>query len=560
MKLVTAAEMKEIESRSEEAGVTTGELMLNAGASVYEAIINYEQFDPENEGNQLAEGLALILAGPGNNGGDAMVVSALLKQAFPEADIKIYFHKRPRSDDPNGFPEKLTYTEAEEQEGQDLADEIARQAFESDLMEATLVVDGLLGAGLSRDVTGDLADIIDTVNAAREQRQYDALPLFVTAIDVPSGLNADNGKALGTAIKADLTVTLGLPKRGLYSYDAAEYTGRIALGDIGLPEKVLEEVAESVEKEKAPAIIDVGWVRRNLPRRSLTSHKGTFGKLMVLSGAKEYLGAPYLCTSSAMRAGAGLVTLASPQSAINVIATKVSENTFLVLPEVESEEAAHKVTDLLARKITEGEYVAMLFGPGLGNDSNKLALIQRFTELGNHGFNYPKMVVDADGLNLLAQIPNWYEKLPHGNILTPHPGELATLRNSTIKEIEADRYKSALDAAKAFNQVVVLKGAYTVVAAPDGRIKINPAGNPAMATAGSGDVLAGIAGGLLSQFAKAEKEQVDTFKVACLAVYIHSMAGELVSRQLGDTGPLAGDFLQVIPQAIKAIKEGDSLE
>ncbi len=559
MKLVTAAEMKKIEARSEEAGVTTGELMLNAGASVYEAIISQSQFDPANEDSALAEGIAVILAGSGNNGGDAMVVAAMLKEAFPDADIKIYFHNRPRIDDPAGFPEKLTYTEAEEQDGQDLAEKIAFQAFKMDLKEAALVVDGLLGAGLSRKVTGALAKIIETVNAAREQRRYEPEPLFAVAIDVPSGLNADTGEVMGTALQADLTVTLGFPKRGLYNYSAADCTGRIVLGDIGLPEAVLDETAKSVDAEKTAAIINADWVRRNLPRRPLTGHKGTFGKLMVLSGAKEYLGAPYLCTSAAMRSGAGLVTLAAPQSAINIVATKMSENTFLVLPEIESAETAKQAAALLVKQVKDGSYSALLFGPGLGNDEFKLALIQHLLESNGAGSELPKMVVDADGLNLLAQIPDWFKKVQPGNILTPHPGELATLRNSSIKEIEQDRYKSALEAARAFNQVVVLKGAYTVVAAPDGRVRLNPAGNAAMATAGSGDVLAGIAAGLLAQFAK-QQDAPDTFAVACLAVYLHSMAGELVSRAYGDTGTLAGDFLQVVPQAILAIKNGDSLE
>jgi len=559
MKLVTAAEMKAIESQSEEAGVTTGELMLNAGTSVYAAIVAEERFDPENTANELIEGLAVILAGSGNNGGDAMVTAALLSNAFPDAEIKIYFYKRPRPDDPKGFPLKLTYTEAEEQEGQDLSDPVAFQALESDLAEAALVVDGLLGAGLSRAVGGGLDHLIEMVNSAREERRYEPNPLYVVAIDVPSGLSADTGEVLGMAIQADLTVSLGLPKRGLFAYSATDYTGKVMLGNIGLPPEVMDEVAYSVDEEKAPALLTADWVRRHLSLRPLTGHKGTFGKLMVLSGAKEYLGAPYLCTSAAMRSGAGLVTLAAPQSAINVLATKLSENTFLVLPEVESEEMARQAAESLAQRIKAGGYAALLLGPGLGNDSYKLAMLKHFVEMPD--FEYPPMVLDADGLNLLAQISDWQTKLPSGNILTPHPGELATLRNSTIKEIEQDRFKAALDAAKAFKQVVILKGAYTVVAAPDGRVRLNPGANPAMGTAGSGDVLAGIAAGLLTQFARqAEKEQLDSFVVACLAVYLHSMTGELVSRDYGDTGVLAGDFLQTIPQAIRAIKQGDSIE
>lgn len=260
-----------------------------------------------------------------------------------------------------------------------------------------------------------------------------------------------------------------------------------------------------------------------------------------------------------MRTGAGLVTLAAPQRIINIVATKLSENTFLELPEITSPEAAMEAAKTVAEHLTKGRYRALLMGPGLGQDGAKATLIKQITAWGQQpDFKWPRLVVDADGLNLLAQIPNWWKHLPANSILTPHPGELGTLRGQDIAQIEEDRFKSALEAAKAFNQVVVLKGAYTVVAAPDGRLRVNPAGNAAMATAGSGDVLAGIAAGLLTQMA--QDENVDTFEVACLAVYLHSMAGELVRRDYGDMGPLAGDFLQSIPLAVVAIKNGDSLE
>ncbi len=563
MKLVTAADMQAIERRAEEDEkfpVSTRELMLNAGQSVFQAIISQDRFDPQaGEPGELDEGLVVVLAGPGNNGGDAMVTADLLRQQFPSAYIRIYFYHRPRPHDPAGFPEKLTYTEAEDQDGMELVDEPAFESLESDLEEAALVVDGLLGAGLTRPVTGALARIIDLVNDAHDERKYELNSLFVVAIDVPSGLNSDTGATLGTAVEADLTVTLGYPKRGLYTYEASDYTGRITIGDIGVPLGVMTQIEQEVEERHEPNLITSGWVRRNLPPRPLTGHKGTFGKLMILSGAANYLGAPYLCTGAGMRAGAGLVTLAAPQAIINIVATKLSENTFLVLPEITSEKTAQEASKKLAEQLTEGRYRVLLLGPGLGNDENKAALVEYIAGWGEQSdFKWPHLVIDADGLNLLAKIPDWWKKLPANSILTPHPGELATLRDQSITQIEADRFKSALEAAQAFNQVVVLKGAYTVVAAPDGRLRVNPAGNAAMATAGSGDVLAGITAGLLTQLAK--DERVDTFEVACLAVYLHSMAGELVRRDFGDMGPLAGDFLQSIPQAVVAIKNGDSLE
>ena len=563
MKLVTAEEMKEIERRAsedEKFPIPTRQLMLNAGHSVFGTILAQERFEVQADSqSDLEEGLIVILAGPGNNGGDAMVTAALLRQQFPAADAKIYFHRRPRPEDEDGFPQTLTYTEAEEQDGLELDDEPAFESLESDLEEAVLVVDGLLGSGIKRPATGALARIIDLVNEAHAQRRYDLDPLFVAAIDVPSGLSSDTGEVQGSAIEADLTVTLGYPKRGLYTYAAASHAGRITIGDIGIPDHLAAQIERETAQQHQPSLITSAWVRRHLPSRPLTGHKGTFGKLMVLSGSANYLGAPYLCTGAGMRAGAGLVTLAAPQNIINAVATKLSENTFLELPEVKTDEEAAAVAQTLADEISDSKYRVLLTGPGLGHDDGKAALIRHILAWHDRpDFKWPRLVVDADGLNLLARVPNWWQQLPPGNILTPHPGELGTLRGQTIEQVEADRFKSALEAAREFNQVVVLKGAYTVVAAPDGRIRINPAGNAAMATAGSGDVLAGITAGLLTQLAKDEK--VDTFDVACLGVYLHSMAGELVRREMGDMGPLAGDFLQAIPLAVVSLRNGDSLE
>jgi ADP-dependent NAD(P)H-hydrate dehydratase / NAD(P)H-hydrate epimerase len=558
MKLVTADEMKEIERRAEadeKFPVMTRQLMLNAGQSVFEAIISQERFAENEEGSsELDDAQVVVLAGPGNNGGDAMVTTSLLRQRFPQADIQVYFYRRPRPEDDDGFPESLTYTEAEEQEGIALDGEPAFEELESDLENAALVVDGLLGAGVKRQVTGALARTIDLVNEAREERQYDANPLFVVSIDVPSGIHSDTGEPLGTAIEADLTVTLGYPKRGLYNYASVEHTGRVLIGDIGIPATLATQIEMEVQQNRDLCLITAGWVRRNLPRRPLTGHKGTFGKLMILSGAATYLGAPYLCTAASMRSGAGLVTLAAPAGVISAVSAKLSENTFLPLPEIDNDTIAREVAANLAKQIVEGKYRALLLGPGLGHSKPKTTLVEQILEWQD----FPKMVIDADGLNLLADIPAWWRNLPPGNILTPHPGELATLRNHSITQIESDRVQSAQTAARLFNQVIVLKGAYTVVAAPDGRVKINPTGNPALATAGSGDVLAGLAAGILTQ--RAKDADVDTFDVACVAVYLHALAGELARRDLGDMGTLAGDLLPLIPYAVTALKEGDKLE
>jgi NAD(P)H-hydrate epimerase len=250
-----------------------------------------------------------------------------------------------------------------------------------------------------------------------------------------------------------------------------------------------------------------------------------------------------------MRSGAGLVTLASSSNAIEVMATKSSENTYfeLKLPNREEESVLPNFEQKL------GSYNALLIGPGLGEFSWKPAYI-----FGLDVAKKLKSVIDADSLNYLARTPEWWKQMPANNILTPHPAELARLRGTDVATIEANRVKAAREAAAEFQQVVILKGAYTLIAAPDGRVGLNPAANPALATAGSGDVLAGICAGLLTQASKLP--EIDTFKIACCGVYLHALAGELCRREMGDTGVLAGDLLTKIPLALRNLKQGDSLE
>lgn len=562
MKLVTAAEMKEIEQKAEEAGTPTEELMRNAGTSVFEAIEALPRFqiNQMDGSSELEEATVVVLAGSGNNGGDALYTSMLLRERYPSTDINIFFYKRSRPQEDGKFPENLTYTEAEQQDKSELTESGAITELQEVLERTDLVIDGLLGAGLSRPVTGELADIINIVNKAHDERQFDIFPMTVVAIDVPSGVNSYTGEVGGAAIEADLTVTLGFPKKGLYSYEAIKYTGEIKIGDIGVPLSVEEEIEKQAEAEKALQITSAEWMRKKLPARPLQSNKGTFGKLMVLAGSPDYLGAPYLTTSGGMRSGAGLVTLAAPRSVINILATKMAENTYLNLPEINDEGAAKKTVEILADKLTSGKYDVMVFGPGLGDDEFKQDMVHNILDLSqDQNFKWPKLVIDADGLNILAKTPDWWKKLPANNVLTPHPGELARLRNSSIKEIESDRLKWARESAQLFQQVVILKGAYSVIAAPDGRTWLNPASNPAMATAGSGDVLAGITAGLLTQMVHAQTG--DAFEAACAGAYLHAMAAELLRREMGDAGTLAGDLITRVPLAIRAVKsQGDGLE
>ena len=585
LRIVGAADMRAVEKRSEEAGTSTADLMQKAGEAIVTAIENYYE--------DLDEANILVLAGPGNNGGDALVAASLLRDVGDDTEVQVFFYKRarfkaggapvggsggggkpgrgpgggpgnraprPLNAPPPGFPEGLTFTQAESQSGLELTEQRGWQQFREMLPDADIVIDGVFGAGLNRAVESELARAIDLINTERETRRIAGKTLFVVAIDVPSGLNSDTGEAMGSTLRVDITVTLGLPKTGLFAYPAAEYVGKIIVGDIGLP-----PAAIAAAPDTQPEMISADWVRAHLPARPRTGHKGTFGKLMVISGSQDYLGAPYLATAAAMRTGAGLVTLAAPRSLQTLLAARMVENTLFTLPEPDIADYATTMVEALRGKL-DG-YRAVLLGPGLGHEPQKIEFVRLLLE--NGILKGKRLVIDADGLNALAEIDQWWTHLePQQAIITPHPAELGRLRQMSVADIEKDRQKSARDSAALFGQIVILKGAYSLVATPDGGLRLNPGANAAMATAGSGDVLAGICAGLLCQTLPPDVQSdatprpatLATFDAASVGAYLHSMAGELVRRQYGDMGVLAGDFLLSIPQAVQALNDGEALE
>nr|MCU0494791.1 NAD(P)H-hydrate dehydratase [Chloroflexaceae bacterium] len=427
-----------------------------------------------------------------------------------------------------------------------------QQTLRYQLARAALVVDALLGAGVSRPVSGALAAIVTCVH---EQRPRESILL---AVDLPTGIDSDTGAVLGTAMRADVTVATGLLKRGLLCYPGRRYAGDLALADIGIPPKAMED---TMTDELNPTL-----ARALLPARPADSHKGTYGKVMIVAGSLFYPGAAGLATAAAGRVGAGLVTLAAARSIIGQTGRPL-EATLLPLPEAELGAVGSEAADMLLKQL-EG-YNAMVLGPGLGQEEGTLLFLQRLLSFegpkarGRVGFlaraaavhaeptahltmELPPMVIDADGLNLLAKIENWSGLLPKNRcILTPHPGEMRRLLK--LEELPTDLVQVATDAATNWGQVVVLKGATTIVAAPDGRNAMHPGGNPALATAGTGDVLAGVIGGLLAQ-------GLNGYEAALLGVYLHGAAGALVREELGDAGAMASDLLTRLPKAIKALK------
>ena len=549
MKLVTTARMRKLEQEAVHAGATWSGLMEQAGWGVAQEAMRSL--------GSARDRRIVVLVGPGNNGGDALVAARHLHDAGARVTLYIW-HRAESPDDAN----RRLCRERDIAEYEASAD-AGRAELRRLLGACDLVVDGLLGMGISRPIEGELAEIVATVNDMKEPRttqrvpdQEPGLESTVLSIDLPTGIDSDSGAVLGSAIRADITVATGLVKRGLVQYPGRSYAGTIRLAEIGLTPEAMEAImGETIDARQARAL---------LPARPDDAHKGTFGKVMVVAGSMLYPGAASLATAGAARVGAGLVTLATGRSALGG-PSRLAEITLRPLPEADWGILGEAAADELFKHL-EG-YAALLVGPGIGREEPSRAFLERLLGLDSPrhrshiGFRIgaseapaaeqqrpelPPTVIDADGLNLLSEIDNWWERLPRGRcVLTPHPGEMKRLLK--VEELPGDRVGATEEAATRWGQVVVLKGATTVVAEPEGRSALNDGGNPALATAGTGDVLAGAIAGLLAQ-------GLAPFEAAVLGVYLHSAAGRLVADDLGDAGALASDLLPRLPLAIKGLR------
>ncbi|MEO8456209.1 MAG: NAD(P)H-hydrate dehydratase [Chloroflexota bacterium] len=521
MRLVTVAEMQRLEA---ECGVPLPQLMENAGLAVaQEAWLLL---------GEIAERRILVLAGAGNNGGDGLVAARHLKEWG--ADVIVYLLK-PRSDDDAVYKQALDLEIPMIVEGADDAPKRLADAMGG----AELVIDALLGTGSSRAIESPLADVLDMLRDARAGR----LAPRLIAADIPTGVDADTGAADPHTIAADETVALGFGKVGLYIQPAAQYTGRIEVVDIGIP----AAQAESVKTE----LLTRRWAQDNLPARPVDAHKGTFGSVMVVAGSPQYTGAAYLSCTGALRSGAGIVTLACGRTIHPILAAKLTETTFEVLDDSDGAISAQETNDVL-RALARG-YEAILVGPGLGQSGYQQAFVRSLipaltTEPPRDSHRALRAaIIDADGLNNLAKVDNWPALIKVPTIITPHPGEFSRLTGLTVAEIQANRLGLARKYAEQWNVIVLLKGAPSVVAAPDGRARLNAFSNPGLATGGTGDVLGGMIAGFVAQ-------GVESFDAACLALYVGSWAGEMVRQELGSAGMLASDVAHTIPRAMRDLR------
>jgi hydroxyethylthiazole kinase-like uncharacterized protein yjeF len=516
MQIVTVEEMRDLEARAgREYGLTSAILMENAGKSAAELLAREARKHRAVSGQEF-----LLLIGPGNNGGDGLVMARHLEQWG--GLVSLYRWKEQR----------LTI------HGEEVPASQTAQRLEAMIQSAVYIVDALLGTGRSRPLPEDMRALLRRVREERERRNS----LRVVAVDLPTGLNADTGEVDPGTIPVDLTITLACPKQGFFFFPGRAYLGQLLIGSIGLPAE-LEHLYPS-------EMLSDALIRQLLPKRPLESNKGTFGKVMLLCGSPPYPGSAYLAGSAAARIGAGLITLAVTKQMLPIYAGAFHEATFVILPP--EDERSLKRVDLLMQEMKG--YRALLVGPGLGQSPSTretiLHLLERLRALPEE--QRPRLVIDADGLNNLSALERWWTLLPADTIITPHPGEMGRLCHGLkVSGGSLDRLELARQKAREWQVTLVLKGACTIVAREDAagvRTRINWKANPAMATAGTGDVLAGMVAGLLAQ-------GVAPFDAASAAVYLHATAGERVSQHIGTAGLLASDLLPEIPRTLLSLSQ-----
>lgn len=506
-KLVTVAQMRALEASAAARGVAEAALMEQAGRAAADVA------------GRMPGGIRLrrivVLVGPGNNGGDGLVAARHLQRAGARVTCALV---RPRGEDPN--------FRAAVDAGVDMRDLDDPTLFDY----ADIVLDALLGTGRARLLDGPIAAVLGRVGDVRASPYGPGL----LALDLPTGVDADTGAVDPCGVAADRTVVFGYGKIGLYVEPGASFAGEVEVVDIGLPADVATE--PNIE------LLDDDWLRGVLPPRPATANKGTFGRALVAAGSVRYTGAAALATMAALRTGAGLVTLACPQSVQPMLAANLWESTYLPLSERDGALWIDSAAELL-RELPG--YDALLVGPGIGQTPETRAFVGRLLPALDPETTRV-VVLDADALNAMARIPDWQERLTIPAVLTPHPGEMARLLSCEVADVQADRLAAATDAAKRWGQVVVLKGANTIVASPDGRTRLSSIATPALATAGTGDVLAGAILALLAQ-------GLDPCDAASAAVWLHGRAGMRVEEGLGERGAVAGDVLAQLPLVLKDI-------
>jgi len=542
MKYVTVSEMVTIEKEANSNGLSYDEMMENAGGGLADVIMEeYQKF---------TEPSAIGLIGSGNNGGDTLVALAILAKAGWKTNA--YFVRSRATDDPlvSRFVKTggMIHSIDTDSDFNILCDLLGKH---------NILLDGVLGTGIKLPLRGKVAQVLKTTCDQVENMEY---PPVVVAVDCPSGVDSESGEVAPECISANLTVTMAAVKAGLLKFPGYEYIGKLRLVGIGLSEN---DKRSKTWRNISTFVADSDLIKKLLPIRPLDSHKGTFGTALVVAGSVNYTGAAMLAGKAAYRSGAGLVTLAVPAPLHRVLAGHFPEATWILLPHemgVISADAGKVLNKNLKRP------TALLIGPGLGIEDTTRAFLADFiggsSRKSNQRIGFvsvpiegdlgavkglPPIVIDADGLKLLKKIDNWHEKIPTPAVLTPHPGEMSELCGLKTSEIQANRLSIAEKFSKIWGHVVVLKGAHTIIASPDGRVTIIPIATASLARAGTGDVLAGIIVGLLAQ-------GLEPYDSAVAGCWIHARAGLHAEASIGNSASvLAGDVLDMVAKELSEL-------
>jgi NAD(P)H-hydrate epimerase len=544
MKVVTAAEMQEIDGKTiREPGISGLVLMERAGLAVVSKIKDL-----------FGRKKAIVVSGAGNNGGDGLVIARNLQNEG--WDVEVFLTAMPEDLKGDSLSQYKTALKCGLliKPAEDL---IIHKA--SIFTRDSIIVDAILGTGLKKNVAGMLSEIINVLNQS-------ALP--VISVDIPSGISSDNGQVMGNAVRAGYTVTFGLPKRGHFLHPGAEFSGRIFIEDIGFPQALLVSEKPGVE------LLERDYLVRLIPVRSIYSHKGNYGHVLIIAGSRGKTGAALMAAEACLRTGAGLVTIGIPESLAEVFQSRVTEAMTLILPDngdgTLSAKASGRILDFLGKSAD-----ILAIGPGIGVTAGTRKLLRDLISNSES-----PMVIDADGINSLNGNRGVFTKAKAPLILTPHPGEMARLlkqakskehRAKSIEqkarskdvaavpkafgislrdEIEKDRINIAISFAKETGTHLVLKGVPTIIAAPDGQAFINTTGNPGMAKGGTGDVLTGMISGFLAVCR-------NPLHSCILGVYMHGLAGDIGASEIGENSLIATDIIDKIPAAFNSLKDNE---